>query len=382
MFAEGSLVERLAERPKAEPKAASSLTQARRFGASSREAGPAAPARGPAGPLPRQKGFSQIPLDPPSPGAREQRAYSGSTATNAEEEGLFIGAPPSESDTATSSETETSGSEPSVAPSEREESDPRAYKGPTAVAPTITSKTAKAAPSGAKADRSKVGVGESVTFTGSAPGTWSASSGAAKGASPTKKGAKKAASSATFAWTAPAVTTATSATITLKVSGLPDANKKLTVVPPNKISMKNSGSHSAQVGAGGACMLTEVTFAPLAVNLGAMRWLEEPGPATSVSGYFSRFTAATLAHKPNTHFALVNDKNVMEAGPKNAPNDHIAAHTLPSPYKTGAFEWVIENQYILDGEAKSKGRRFAKTTQRYEMDGAGNLTITKAGATT
>lgn len=371
-------MQRLVERPAGKPKT-SALTTARRFGPEAGGPGASGPVAGPDSPSRFKTDFSRIPLHAPRSQAHRPLApcppaplARGSTAHNAEEEGLFIGAPPSETETSSSSET----SDPSssfFAPdsTEGDPVDPRAYSGPTAVTPLITSTTAKKAPSGAKADRSKVGVGEAVTFAGSAPGTWSASIGAPKGFS----GAK-------YRWKAPPVTSATSVTVTLKVSGLPEARKKLTVLPPNKISMKNSGSHTSQVGPGGACMLTEVTFAPLEVNLGAMRWLEEPGPATSVSGYFSQFTAATLAHKPNTHFALVNDKNVMEAGPKNAPNDHIAAHTLPGPYKTGAFEWVIDNQYILDGEAKAKGRRFAKTTQRYAMDGAGNLTITKAGATT
>src|SRR5581483_8353048 len=101
------------------------------------------------------------------------------------------------------------------------------------------------------------------------------------------------------------------------------------------ISMANVGSHTALVGAGGACMLTKVTFGPSDVCLGAIQWLEVPGAADGISGYFQRFSAATLYHHPNPDFALVDDNNVMEAGPKNAANDHCASHTLPGPYSDG-----------------------------------------------
>jgi outer membrane protein OmpA-like peptidoglycan-associated protein len=241
---------------------------------------------------------------------------------------------------------------------------------PVSRAPTITSETVKAAPSGADNRRERVGVGEEVDFTGSAVGSWTASIGTPLGLS-----------GRAFRWTAPAVTSETSATITLAV-GAQLVTKTMTVVPPSMISMRKVSSHSSLVGAGGACMLNEVTFGPGDVCLGAIMWLEVDGPATSVSGFFTKFSAATLYHHPNPNYALVDDNNVMEAGPNNGPHDHCAWHSTPGPYSVGAFEWVVPNRYILDGENAASGRHFTDTTQRFTMDAAGVMTITKAGAST
>lgn len=235
---------------------------------------------------------------------------------------------------------------------------------------TITSATVKAAPSGAVNTRTRVGVGEVVDFTGSAAGTWTASMGTASGPNST-----------TFRWTAPATTTPTTATITLTV-GTQSVPKTVTVVPPNNISMTNAGSHASLVGAGGACMLTAVTFGPTDVCLGAIQTLEVPGPATQISGFFTKFSAATLYHHPNANYALVDDNNMKEAGPNNGRYDHCAWHSTPGPYSDGAYRWVIPNRYILDGESPSSGRHFTDTTQQFTMNAAGTMTITKAGAST
>lgn len=243
---------------------------------------------------------------------------------------------------------------------------------PAAAAPApvlaIASATVKAAPSGAPSSRKRVGVGEVVVFTATAAGTWAASAGTAAGPAST-----------TFRWTAPA--TGGSVTITL-TSGGTSITDTITVVAPATISMRNVGSHATQIGAGGACMLTKVTFSPTDVCLGAMQWLEVPGPGTGVSGFFTKFSAATLHHNPNVNYALVDDNNVMEAGPNNGPNDHCAWHAIPGPYSDGAFTWDIPNRYLIDGEAATAGRYFTDTHQVFTMNAAGTLTITKAGATT
>ena len=291
---------------------------------------------------------------------------AGSTALDAEEEEGPVG----QADVADSAPSAPIQTGPSPAPGPTPTPAPAPGTPPPAApaGPTITSATVKAAPSGAANTRKSVGVGEAVVFTGSAAGTWTASAGTATGAA-----------SATFNWTAPAV--AGSVTVTLKV-GTASATDTIDVVAPKSISMRNVGSHTAQVGAGGACMLTEVTIKPTDVCLGAIQWLEVPGPGTSISGFFEKFSADTLKHKPNVNYALINDSNIMEAGPKNGPNDHCAWHTTPGKYKDGAFEWIVPNRYIVDGEAASAGRYFCDTTQHFTMNAAGTMTITKAGATT
>jgi hypothetical protein len=301
--------------------------------------------------------FADIPVTAPAP--------VGSTALDTDEQEGFIG----QTDEPEAMDVPTPSSKKSPAPVPKAPPSGTPPTPGTPPAPTISSATVKTAPSGAANTRTDVGVGEVVDFTGSVAGTWTATGGTATGASSTK-----------FRWTAPA--TAGSVTITLK-AGAASATDTINVVAPKGISMKNVGSHTAQVGPGGACMLTEVTFKPLDVCLGSIQWLEVPGPATGFVGdYFKKFSAATLHHNPNTNYAVVDDNNVMEAGPKNAANDHCAVHTLPGPYKAGEFEWRIPNRYKLDSEADDKGRWFTDTTQHFAMTAAGDLTITKAGATT
>jgi hypothetical protein len=288
---------------------------------------------------------------------------SGSTALDVDEEQLFIGQ---------SDEPEPlDAPAPAPAPGKMPVPKPQtpAPTPPTPAGATITSTTLKAAPSGAANTRKDVGVGEIVDFSGSARGTWKATAGTPAGAASSK-----------FRWTAPP--TAGSVTVTLDAGGT-SVTDTVNVVAPNDISMKKVSSHTAQVGRGGACMLTEVTYKPLDVCLGAIQWLEVPSEAENITGeYFKKFSAATLHHTPNANYSLVDDKNVMEAGPKNSKNDHCASHALPGEYKDGAFEWKIPNRYKLDSEADDKGRWFAETTQHYTMTPAGKLTITKAGATT
>src|SRR5262249_30218834 len=117
----------------------------------------------------------------------------------------------------------------------------------------------------------EIGVGEQVDFTGSVAGGWKASAGTPSGPSATS-----------FRWTAPA--TAAPVTIPLTPTAGAAVTDTITVVPPDEIAMRKVGSHTAQVGPGGACMLTEVTFKPLDVCLGAMQTLEVPEDGTSVSG--------------------------------------------------------------------------------------------------
>ena len=237
-----------------------------------------------------------------------------------------------------------------------------------AAAPIIISGTLKQAPSGAPYDRTRVGVGEIVDFIGTEEGTWTASIGTPSGMS-----------GRAFRWTAPATTSTQTATITLTV-GTESTPMNMTVVPPSAISMRKVSSHA--VGAGGACMLNEVTIGPSDVCLGAIQWLEVPGPATGISGFFTKYSAADIYHHPNANYAIIDDSNMMVAGPNNGPNDHCAWHSTAGPYSNGAFEWVIPNKYILDGESPSSGRHFTYVTQRFTMDAAGAMTVTKAGAST
>lgn len=226
--------------------------------------------------------------------------------------------------------------------------------------PTITSETIKPAPDGGPDTRTTVGVGERVRFTANTAGTWTASEGHFIGRN----------NGANIVWEAPA--TASSPTITLTTTGgarvLP-----LTVIAPNAITMTVLRRHAILAGTSGACMINDVVINPLNVNFGRTQWLEVPGPATNVTGYFTQFAADTIFHEPTDHYLGVADDN-------SGLEDHAAWHEVPAPFSFGTFEWVIPNRYKIDGEPDAQGRVFTNTVQAFFMFAGGTMMINKAGA--
>jgi len=228
--------------------------------------------------------------------------------------------------------------------------------------PVITTETTKSAPDGTADSRRNVGVGEYVRLTANTAGTWTASDGRIIGLS----------NGSNIVWEAPA--DAANPTITLTTPGgtrvIP-----FSVIRPNAIRMSVSGHNPIATGTAGADMLLDITLNPLNVNFGRTQMLEVPGPGTNVSGYFNRFTAAQLFHAPNPNFARIADDNT--AAPAR---DHAAIPVAPPPFSFGTWEWVIPNQYKVDGEPDANGRVFTHTTQSFFMLSNGSVIITKAGA--
>lgn len=225
--------------------------------------------------------------------------------------------------------------------------------------PAITTETIKSAPDGTPDNRTTIGVGERVRLTADTAGTWTVSEGHIIGLN----------NGASIVWEAPAI--AANPTITLTTPGGTKVTP-FTVVAPNGLSMVVAANDAIPAGTAGACMITNVTINPLNVNLGRTQWLEIPGPATNVSGYFNQFGAATIFHHPNPNFLGFNDSNA-------GLTDHAAWEAVPAPFSQGTFEWVIPNHYKLDGEP-GRGRLFTNTVQAFFMTPLGTMMITKAGA--
>ena len=225
--------------------------------------------------------------------------------------------------------------------------------------PTLTSKTRKTATGGADV-RTTIAVGEVVEFTGSTSGTWTATGGTpAAGAAGT-----------TFIWTAPGAPG--SVTITLTV-GTQTVTKVMTVIAPSSLAMVVSSQHPLTAGTAGVCMVTNVTVGPATVSFGNVQWLEVPGPATNVAGYFTKFSAATLHHNPNPNWVTWNDSNT-------GPTDHASWHSLTGPYTPGTFQWDVPNKYRVTGSGAA-GTEFTTTHQLFAMtDNAGTMTVSKGGA--
>jgi hypothetical protein len=236
---------------------------------------------------------------------------------------------------------------------------PAGQAAPPPPPPTITSATRKAAPGGAANARTTVGIGEVIDFTGSVAGTWTATGGTpAAGAS-----------GKSFAWTAPEGPATVTITLT---AGTQTAMKEITIIAPNNLSMVVSSNHSLTAGTAGVCMVTDVTVGPTTVSFGNTEWLEVPGPATGIGGYFKKFSAATLFHNPNPKWLGWNDRNT-------GLSDHAAWHAVPPKYSEGSFQWSIPNKYRVAGSGS--GTVFTTTTQLFQMtDTVGTMSVSKAGA--
>jgi peptidoglycan hydrolase-like protein with peptidoglycan-binding domain len=226
--------------------------------------------------------------------------------------------------------------------------------------PGVTSQTVRSAPDGTPDTRTTVGVGERVRFTADTAGTWSVSHGRIIGLN----------TGSNMVWEAPPTATAPTITITT-----PGGTRVIpfTVIAPNNLSMVVATRDAIPAGTAGACMITNVTVNPLSVNFGRTQWLEVPGPATNVSGYFNQFAAATIFHNPNPNYLPFNDNNT-------GLRDHASWHAVPAPFSFGTFEWVIPNRYKIDGESDAQGRLFTNTVQAFFMFPGGTMMITKAGA--
>jgi hypothetical protein len=121
-------------------------------------------------------------------------------------------------------------------------------------------------------------------------------------------------------------------------------------------------------------MRLEVRLAPRNVSFGFIEMLEDPGPATGVTGYFAGLAAAgaDLAHHPNPAFVPIRLDNTIRF-------DHAATVPLPPPWTAGTWEWAIPNRYRRIGSADA-GTVFTTTHQRFRITAAGVVTVSKDGA--
>ncbi len=233
---------------------------------------------------------------------------------------------------------------------------------PATVAPSITPEVIKLAPANTSLTRTTVGVGEFVRFSANTSGTWTASEGRIVGLN----------SGQNVVWEAPAVASSPQITLTTP-SGA--ASVTMTVIAPTSLAMTVDSREPIATGTAGACMITDVTVHPLNVSFGRTQWLEVPGPASNVTGYYTQFPASELDHHPNPNYLPFNDDN-------SGLTDHAATHTEPSPFSRGTFQWVIPNRYKIDGESDAQGRFFTNTTQYFYITATGTVAVVKAGAFT
>lgn len=219
--------------------------------------------------------------------------------------------------------------------------------------------TKKLAPGNANDTRARVAVGELVDFTSTVAGTWLATIGTATGPS-----------ALTFTWTAPA--SPGTAVIKCTTATGKSVSKTLTVIAPSSLKFKKASDTGFPAGQQGAQMVCNITVGPSSVCFGNVQWLEIPGPATGVWGYF-KGNVGDLQHHPNPNWLQWSDNN-------DGLTDTAGFWGYPPPWKAGGWTWVIPNHYQVVGAAFSN--HFVTTHQVFTMTKNGTSKVTKGGQAT
>lgn len=216
-------------------------------------------------------------------------------------------------------------------------------------------------------DRRRVGVGEAVTFTAARPGTWRATS-ALEATSAT---------GTTFEWRSTDVPSTVSI-LHQPDGGGPEQRVDMTVVAPERVEfVKKFDRPREPAGAGMKCNLH---FHPKTVSFDALEWLEDPDNAPEVTGYFREHRNAdprrTFVHRPAVEWVPMGPDNHGvddEAWTENHPR-----LGTPPRWFEGTYAWRVPNRYRIAG--RGAGHVFETLFQRFRMDDAGNVTVTKKEA--
>jgi hypothetical protein len=208
--------------------------------------------------------------------------------------------------------------------------------------------------------RKKLGIGEPVTLTllptGLSAITWSNAGG----------GALDATSGGAVVFTAD--NGAATPSVTATFAGVPVA-VSFTVVEPSSESSIKTSEDSVPAGTQGAGMRLEITIAPTDVSFENVESQEVPGPATSITGYFTSFPPASLNHVP---------AGWIQIAPGNKKFDHAAFSGYPSPWSAGGFQWIIPIQWRVVGS--SSGGTLPNRIQTFSIaNSSGNSTVSKLG---
>ena len=224
----------------------------------------------------------------------------------------------------------------------------------------ITSKTDVHAPDGTPDTRTTLAMGEVVHLSVGGP----AADWAATGGFP-RKGTR----STTFDWELSEPGAAT-VTATVPSTGA-TCSIGFTAVGPTGLRMGRASVDPVPAGTVGAGMRLIPHFEPLNVSFSNCEWLEVPGPATGVSGYFSGVArrGMDLSHHPNAAFVRI--------GPR--VRDHAFAIGLTGPFSAGRFHWTIPNR-LRRAATTGPGRVFFNSVQRFRISAAGRVTVSKQGA--
>ncbi|GDX83842.1 hypothetical protein LBMAG42_56530 [Deltaproteobacteria bacterium] len=224
-------------------------------------------------------------------------------------------------------------------------------------APVIEfSNVAPDAASQSRFDRSVVGIGERINFScAESGGTWAATGGA---------GAE---TDLLYEWQAPGAPGRYTISYTI---GERVGRTVITVLAPASISARKLNDAGFGAGTQGAGMELQLTMNPTTVSFAEAEWLEDAGPGI-VSGYFTRFPASAVAHRPNPAWTPMGGDNA-------AVVDNASFGGWGTPWAEGTWVWSIPNRYRVAG--LGAGTVFTTSTQAMAIHGpSGASTVSKLG---
>jgi hypothetical protein len=189
----------------------------------------------------------------------------------------------------------------------------------------------------------------------------------------------------TFTWTTSAGTLSTTngtstvltaperaatATVTVNFTG-GSCNKAFTVVEPAGETAVKDHEYTYPAGTQGAGMLlSPITVTPTTVSFARVEVLEVPGGATSVTGYFTNYTATNLWHHPNPSWINLNNLNQWQ--------DTAYFSGYPAPWYAGGFTWVIPVRWRVVGSTNAAS--LPNRTQVFSILGTnGQSRVSKLG---
>ncbi len=228
--------------------------------------------------------------------------------------------------------------------------------------PTITHETTVKAPNDTNLERTDVGVGEDVAFSGSAEGKWTAT-----GGTPTAS----IVNDDFFFWTAPN----REETVTIKLEvGSKSATVDIDVIEPDSITITKNRDMPIPAGVAGVGMELTFNYHPMTVSFGNVEAKEVSGPASKITGYFKTpFPPDKTKHDSGDTFSFINEDN------KDSVEDQAGMVLATKPYTHGTLKWKIPNNFRVDGET-GDGKEFTKVKQSFTIDPTGKAKVKKGHA--
>ena len=127
---------------------------------------------------------------------------------------------------------------------------------------------------------------------------------------------------------------------------------------------------SFPAGTQGVGMYLTITVNPTYVSFYHVQALEVPGPASNITGYFTNFDPAVLAHEPTPDWITLSEINQW--------GDHAGFSEWGQPWSPGGFDYDIPVQWKIGG---SNTNNLPDRLQQHRITSSdGTSTVSKLGS--